>query len=85
MQVLEASIAAPYAILAGAVVSGALPYLSFLAATALSVIPGRTFLAFARDTHLDAERVAPLKRYAIKWHSALGVGLALGLSLSGGL
>lgn len=73
---------APYLILGGAVQLGALPYVGFLAAAALSVIPGRALIAFAHETHLDAERVMPLKRYAIKWHTAFGVGLCAGLCIA---
>ena len=35
-----------------------------------------------QDTHQVAELVKPLKRYAIKWHTALGLGLCAGLCLS---
>ena len=36
----------------------------------------------AQDTHQEPELVKPLKRYAIKWHTALGLGLCAGLCLS---
>ena len=82
MQVLKAATFAPYLILGGAVQCSALPYAAFLGAALLSVIPGRALLTFAQANHLDAERVAPLKRYAIKWHTALGVGLCAGIYVS---
>lgn len=81
MQVLKGLTAAPYAILGVAVAAGSLPLSSFVAATAFSVIPWRAFITFAQETHLNAELVAPLKRYAIKWHTAMGLGLCLGLSV----
>lgn len=81
LQVLKAATFAPYVVLGCAVQFGALPYSVFLAAALLSVIPGRALLAFAQANHLDAERVTPLKRYAIKWHTAFGVGLCAGLCL----
>ena len=74
-----AAVAAPYALLAGTAVGGFLPWSALVAASAFSFVPGRSFLAFAQDTHLDAERVKPLKRYAIKWHTAFGVGFSLAL------
>jgi hypothetical protein len=36
----------------------------------------------SQDTHREAELVKPLKRYAIKWHTALGIGICAGLCLS---
>lgn len=35
---------------------------------------------FAKRTHLEPEEVRPLKRYALKWHMALGASLAIGLA-----
>lgn len=36
---------------------------------------------FAERTHMDPEAVFPLKRYAVKWHIALGAALTAGLVL----
>lgn len=35
---------------------------------------------FAKRTHLEPKEVRPLKRYALKWHMALGASLAIGLA-----
>ena len=155
MPVLYAAVPVAYLILAWAVYGGLLPITAFWGAAMLSVLPGRSFVAFAQvsgaarrewrpqngrqilimsscvsgqtchpchgnmctstctsfsgspltvrqvpcsvtwvssiricsictvqHTHQQAELVKPLKPYAIKWHTALGLGLCAGLSLS---
>lgn len=37
-------------------------------------------LDFAKRTHAVPEEVRPLKRYALRWHMALGAALAAGLA-----
>ncbi len=150
LQVLKATVVGPYLLLAWTVYTGMLPITALWGAAALSVLPGRSFVAFAQvsianmgqddmihqrqpcpswdgrsiplgvqrhicwhpcprrisvskeaalhrnyvqaavltslycpqDTHQVPELVKPLKRYAIKWHTALGLGLCAGLCLS---
>jgi hypothetical protein len=42
-----------------------------------------SLLEFGRQTHPVPELVLPLKRYALRWHMALGAGLAAGLAAAG--
>jgi hypothetical protein len=42
----------------------------------------RALLEFGARTHLEPEAVRPLKKYALKWHMALGAALAASLALS---
>ncbi len=37
---------------------------------------------FAKRTHEEPEAVRPLKRFALKWHMALGASLAAGLAIA---
>lgn len=80
---LEAGVAATYALAVGAAAAGALPAAAALGALLLSVPAARALIAFARDNHTVPEKIAPLKRYAIKWHVAVALGLIIGLAGAG--
>ena len=48
MQVLKATVVAPYLLLAWTVYAGLLPITALWGAAVLSVLPGRSFVAFAQ-------------------------------------
>lgn len=78
-RVLALVVAATYAAAAAAAAAGALPPLALLCALA-SVPAARALVRFAEENHTVPERVAPLKRYAIKWHVAFAAALVAGLA-----
>jgi 1,4-dihydroxy-2-naphthoate octaprenyltransferase len=78
-RVLAAAVAAPYALAAAAATAGALPAAAALLLV-ISLPPARALVKFAEDNHTTPARVAPLKRYAIKWHIAVAAALAAGLA-----
>jgi 1,4-dihydroxy-2-naphthoate octaprenyltransferase len=79
---LAAAAAAPYAVAAAAAAAGALP-VAAAAAMVVSLPAARALVRFAEEHHTVPERVAPLKRYAIKWHVAVAAALAAGLAAGG--
>ncbi len=42
-----------------------------------------SLLDFGRRTHQVPKLVRPLKRYALRWHMALGASLAASLAIAG--
>jgi 1,4-dihydroxy-2-naphthoate octaprenyltransferase len=79
-RVLRGALAGTYAVALALTAAGALP-LPALLATAASLPAARALLAFADANHADAAAIAPLKRYAVKWHIAFGLALVAGLAL----
>ena len=51
------------------------------AAECLLAVQAKALVQFAERTHMDPEAVFPLKRFAVKWHIALGATLTAGLIL----
>ncbi|KXZ53979.1 hypothetical protein GPECTOR_6g899 [Gonium pectorale] len=78
-RVLRAAAIATHAAALGATVAGALP-LAAAAATLLAAPAAREMVAFADENHTVPARIAPLKRFAVKWHVLFGFSLCLGLS-----
>ncbi|GLC71657.1 hypothetical protein PLESTF_001146300 [Pleodorina starrii] len=78
-KVLRAAAIATQAAALGAAAAGALPWAAAAAVT-LAAPAARTMVAFADDNHTVPERVAPLKRFAVKWHILFGLCLCLGLA-----
>ena len=52
-----------------------------IVAESLLAVQAKALVEFAERTHMDPEVVFPLKRYAVKWHVALGATLTAGLVL----
>ena len=48
----------------------------------LLLMQAQALLGFGARTHMQPEEVRPLKKYALKWHMALGACLAASLALS---
>lgn len=71
-------VAAPYLLLAASVAAGWLPA-SCMAAALVSLPGARGLLQYCADNRRVPEAIAPLKRYAIKWHTPFGLALAAGL------
>jgi len=80
-QVLQAAVVLPYLMAFGASLSGVCSPL-MLGCLALSLPTARSTLNFAKDNHTVPALIAPLKRYATKWHISFGLSLVLGLLLS---
>jgi 2-carboxy-1,4-naphthoquinone phytyltransferase len=81
--VLRAAVALTYASAAVACGPlGLLPPLPVIVAAAVSLGAARQTVAFAEANHEEARLVAPLKRFATRWHIAWGGGLAAGLALA---
>jgi len=78
-RVLEVAVAAPYLLALAAAVAGALPAAVVLCALG-SMPAARALLQFAEANRAVPERIAPLKRYAIRWHVLLGLALVVGLA-----
>ncbi|KAK9917091.1 hypothetical protein WJX75_000805 [Coccomyxa subellipsoidea] len=78
-QVLSAGVLLTHAFLDVAAALRWLP-LTCMFAQILSVPSAMALVDFAKRTHLEPEEVRPLKRYALKWHMALGASLAIGLA-----
>lgn len=78
-RVLEVSVAAPYALALAGAAAGALPP-AVLVFSLISLPAARELILFARDNYAVPARIAPLKRYAIKWHVAFGFALMIGLA-----
>ncbi len=74
-------VAAPYALLAVAVVVGWLPA-ACVAAVAASLPGAAGLLAFASKHRANPETIRPLKKFAIKWHTPFGLALAAGLTFA---
>lgn len=60
---------------------GILP-VTLLACLAASLPAAKQLLDFAFDNHTVAAKIAPLKKYGVKWHVAVGFSLVAGLSFS---
>ncbi|EIE20367.1 hypothetical protein COCSUDRAFT_57519 [Coccomyxa subellipsoidea C-169] len=78
-QVLRAGVLLTYVFLDIAAALKWLP-LTCLFAQILSVPSAMALLDFAKRTHQQPEAVRPLKRYALKWHMALGAALTAGFA-----
>jgi len=74
----------PYLITLAACAAGALP-LTLLVATALSLPAARSLVAYAEANHTVPADIAPLKKFAIKWHMAFGGSAIAGLAASSAL
>ncbi|BDA50723.1 probable UbiA prenyltransferase domain-containing protein 1 [Coccomyxa sp. Obi] len=81
-QVLRAGVLLTYLLLDVAAALSWLP-LTCLFAQILSVPSAMALVDFGKRTHEEPELVRPLKRYALKWHMALGASLAAGLTIAG--
>lgn len=77
-QVLKAATVAPYLVAAAGAAAGVLPTAALLA-TALSLPAAVALLQFAERNHTVPALIAPLKKFATKWHMALGFALVAGL------
>ncbi len=75
---LRAAALATHALVLAAAALGALPW-PVAAASLLAAPAAREMVAFADDNHTVPARVAPLKRFAVKWHILFGLCLCLGL------
>lgn len=78
LQVLRATIAVPYLVLGVAAAVGWLPT-ACLVASAASLPSANNLLSYAARHRASLEDIRPLKKYAIKWHTPLGLALAAGL------
>jgi hypothetical protein len=81
LQVLHAAVILPYVISLGASLAGICSPL-LLGCLVLSLPTAQSTLSFARDNHTVPALIAPLKKYATKWHISFGLSLVLGLLLS---
>ena len=72
----------PYAVCVASAVARALP-LPPLLLSLLTLPLLRDMLAFAEANEHAPALLAPLKRYAVKWHVGFGLSLVAGLVLSG--
>jgi 1,4-dihydroxy-2-naphthoate octaprenyltransferase len=77
-QVLKAATVAPYLVAAAGAAAGVLPTAALLA-TALSLPAAVALLQFAERHHTVPALIAPLKKFATKWHMAFGFALVAGL------
>ncbi|KAG2452071.1 hypothetical protein HYH02_003107 [Chlamydomonas schloesseri] len=78
-RVLRAAAIATHAGALAAAAAGALPWPA-AAATLLAAPAARAMVAFADENHTVPVRVAPLKRFAVKWHILFGLCLCGGLA-----
>lgn len=76
--VLQAAVTAPYLIALAGAAAGQLPAAALVASVA-SLPAAHALVQYARDNHAVPALIAPLKRYAIKWHVAFGAALVVGL------
>lgn len=81
-QVLKAAVAAPYVLAAAGTAVGVVP-LVLLPVLALSLPAARALLAFANANHTVPELIAPLKKFGVAWHVAVGAALVVTLALGG--
>lgn len=44
-------------------------------------LQARQMLQYCSDNHKVPSQIRPLKLYAVKWHTAVGLALCLGLSM----
>lgn len=79
-KVLRAGVIGTYATAGAAAVSGALP-LTAAGALALSLPAAQELVAFADANYAVAAKIAPLKKYAVKWHVLFGMSMCLGLAV----
>lgn len=80
LQVLRWAVAATYAFAFGAVGCRWLPWTCVLTLP-LSIPLARQMLQFCSDNYKVPAQIRPLKLYAVKWHTAVGLALCLGLSV----
>eukprot|EP00879_Flechtneria_rotunda_P013950 GHRR01014570.1.p1 GENE.GHRR01014570.1~~GHRR01014570.1.p1 ORF type:complete len:382 (+),score=117.61 GHRR01014570.1:352-1497(+) len=80
-EVLVAATAAPYMIALAAAIAGICPT-PLLLCLLLSLPSAKTLVDFAYTNHAVPAKIAPLKKFGVKWHSAVGLCLAAGLLLS---
>ncbi|KAG2423798.1 hypothetical protein HXX76_015074 [Chlamydomonas incerta] len=78
-RVLRAAAVATHAGALAAAAAGALPWPA-AAATLLAAPAARAMVAFADENHTVPVKVAPLKRFAVKWHVLFGLCLCAGLA-----
>eukprot|EP00878_Enallax_costatus_P047251 GHUV01057708.1.p1 GENE.GHUV01057708.1~~GHUV01057708.1.p1 ORF type:complete len:129 (+),score=37.97 GHUV01057708.1:242-628(+) len=82
LQVLAVATASPYLIALAAAAAGVLP-VTLLACLTVSLQPAKQLLDFADANHMVPAAIAPLKKFGVKWHIAVGLSLTLGLFISG--
>lgn len=78
---LRAVVAVPYLVLGVAAIKGWLPT-ACLVASAASVPFAVNLLTYAAKHRASLEDIRPLKKFAIKWHTPLGLALAAGLAFA---
>lgn len=83
LQVLAVATASPYIIALGAAAAGILP-VTLLACLTASLQPAKQLLDYAFENHSVPAKIAPLKKFGVKWHIAVGLCLTAGLAISGG-
>eukprot|EP00878_Enallax_costatus_P029182 GHUV01031622.1.p1 GENE.GHUV01031622.1~~GHUV01031622.1.p1 ORF type:complete len:213 (+),score=43.39 GHUV01031622.1:285-923(+) len=81
-KVLAVATASPYLIALAAAAAGVLP-VTLLACLTVSLQPAKQLLDFADANHMVPAAIAPLKKFGVKWHIAVGLSLTLGLFISG--
>jgi hypothetical protein len=77
--VLLASTASPYVLALAGAAAGVLPLPVLLALTA-SLPAAKALLDFAWANHTVAAQIAPLKKFGVKWHVAVGATLTASLA-----
>jgi hypothetical protein len=80
-QVLTAATAAPYLIALAAAAAGVCPT-PLLCCMLLSLPAAKSLLDFAFTNHTVPAQIAPLKKYGVRWHVAMGLSLVAGLLIS---
>ncbi|KAF6265571.1 UbiA prenyltransferase family-domain-containing protein [Scenedesmus sp. NREL 46B-D3] len=80
-QVLLAATAAPYLVALAAAAAGACPT-PLLGCLLLSLPAAKSLLDFAFANHTVPAQIAPLKKYGVRWHVAMGLSLVAGLLIS---
>ncbi|GFR41612.1 hypothetical protein Agub_g2337 [Astrephomene gubernaculifera] len=80
-KVLRGAVLATHGLAVLAAAAGVLPWVA-AAATVLAGPAAAELVAFADANHTVPERIAPLKRFACKWHILLGFSLCVGMGVS---
>jgi hypothetical protein len=80
-QALTAATAAPYLIALAAAAAGMCPT-HLLGCMLLSLPAAKSLLDFAFANHTVPAQIAPLKKYGVRWHVAMGLSLVAGLLIS---
>lgn len=81
LQVLLAATAGPYLIALAAAAAGVCPT-PLLGCLLLSLPAAKSLLDYAFANHTVPAQIAPLKRFGVRWHVAMGLSLVAGLLIS---